>query len=103
LEVRFTPFARRQFQEILESIHADRPGAAVAFLRRVSSTLLRLHDFPGSGRRIPEFLTLPYREILVPPYRLFYLVDDDVVWVVAVWHERQSPEPPQEHRSTSSA
>ncbi len=27
-----------------------------------------------------------YREVIVPPYRFFYRVKEDVVWIVAVWH-----------------
>ena len=86
MRLSYTASAARHLREILEDIYAGRPSAAVAFLRRVSSTLLRLRDFPESGRRIPEFPTLPYREALVPPYRFFYLVEDDVVYIVAVWH-----------------
>ena len=43
---------------------------------------------------VPEFPDLPYREVIVRPYRFFYRVNDPVVWVVAVWHGAQLPEDP---------
>jgi toxin ParE1/3/4 len=94
LRVRFTPSARREFLEALEFIEQDSPAAADALLTRSVDGLAQLHDFPESGRVLPEFPDLPYREVLVNRYRFFYHVVDDTVWIVAVWHERQLPEPP---------
>jgi plasmid stabilization system protein ParE len=39
---------------------------------------------------------MPHRELPVPPYRFFYRIIDDTVWIIAVWHARQLPEPPDE-------
>ena len=63
-------------------IQADRPPAARDFADRVEAALRRLIDFPESGRVIPEFEGLGYREVLVDSYRLFYRVRGDVIWVV---------------------
>lgn len=90
----FTPSAKRQFLSAIAHIHADKPGAARAFRRKAESSLRRLSDFPDSGRRLPEFPELPYREIIVAPYRFFYREHDDVIWVVAVWHSAQLPDEP---------
>ena len=54
----------------------------------------RLETFPDSGRRLPEFPDLPHREIIVPPYRFFYRVVEDTVWIVGVWHGVQLPDEP---------
>jgi plasmid stabilization system protein ParE len=56
--------------------------------------LRRLEDFPESGRTIPEFPELPFREVIISPYRFFYKITGDVVWIVAVWHVAQLPKPP---------
>ncbi len=94
MRVRFTPSARRELLEALEFIDQDSPAAADAMLERSVAGLAQLKDFPESGRVVPEFPDLPYREVLVNPYRFFYLITNDAVWIVAVWHERQLPEPP---------
>jgi toxin ParE1/3/4 len=96
LKVRFTPPARAQFLAALAYIRADRPPAARAFRHRVNSVLARLGDFPDSGRVVPEFPDLQFREVIVDPYRLFYCVKGGTVWVLAAWHGAQIPDAPAE-------
>ena len=91
MKVQFTPTARAQFLSALSYIRRDRPSAAVNFRNRAEEILRRLEDFPESGRIIPEFPELPYREVVILPYRFFYRIKIDVVWIVAVWHGAQIP------------
>ena len=90
----FTPSARSQFLSALEYILNDNPGAAPRFRRKAERTLRRLLLFPESGRRIPEFPELPFREVVVAPYRFFYRVEAKTTWVVATWRGAQLPDPP---------
>jgi plasmid stabilization system protein ParE len=94
-QVRFVPSARAQFLSALAWIRRDNPPAAQSFRERAGHVLERLTEFPLSGRVVPEFPDLPYREVIVRPYRFFYRVHDDTVWIVAVWHGAQLPEPPK--------
>lgn len=94
MKVLFTPTARRQFLEAVTYIYQDNPTAAVSFRRKAEQTLSRLKNFSESGRKIPEFPDLPYREVILKPYRFFYKVKDKKVWVVAVWHSAQIPNDP---------
>lgn len=94
--VRFTPPARAQFLAAVAYIRADRPGAARGFVTHVTDALTVLLDFPDSGRMIPEFPQLGFRETLVDSYRFFYRVKGDTVWVVAAWHDAQIPDEPCE-------
>lgn len=90
----FTPSARLQFLSALACIRQDNPPAAIRFRKRAESVLRRLEKFPVSGRVIPEFPELRYREVIVAPYRFFYRVEGRVVWIVAVWHGAQLPSVP---------
>ena len=94
MRVRFTPAGRTQFLEAVAYIRRENPTAADRFRARAEEILRRLQPFPPSGRIVPEFPDLPYREVIVRPYRFFYRVRDPVVWVVAVWHGAQIPEDP---------
>ena len=92
MKVRFTPTGRVQFLAALEYIRQDRPFSAARFRQRTEKILRRLLKFPESGRAIPEFPDLPYREVIVPPYRFFYRGEGRTVWSVAVWHSAQLPD-----------
>ena len=96
LRVRFTPAGRAQFLAALAYIAADDSIAAVRLRERAGTSLARLADYPDSGRVLPEFPDLPYREVIVSPYRFFYRLKGDTVWVVAVWHGAQLPDEPAE-------
>jgi len=95
VKVRFTPSARALFLSALTFIRRDKPAAAIRFRDRTETILRRLEDFPESGRVVPEFPDLPYREVIIPPYRFFYRIKGDVVWIVAVWHGAQLPKEPR--------
>lgn len=94
MRVRFTPSARTQFLSALSFIRKDKPSAAVSFRNRTEKILRRLEDFPESGRIVPEFPDLHYREVIISPYRFYYKVRADAVWIVAVWHGAQLPKEP---------
>jgi len=94
VKVQFTPSARTQFLSALSYIRRDKPSAAVNFRDRAEKILRRLEGLPESGRIIPEFPELPYREVIISPYRFFYKIKGDVVWIVAVWHGAQLPKEP---------
>ena len=91
MKVKFTPSAKTQFLSALSYIRKDKPSAAINFRKPAEKILRRLEDFPESGRIIPEFQELPYREVVISPYRFFYKIKADVVWIVAVWHDAQLP------------
>ena len=94
MRVLFTPTGREQFLATLAYIRRENPDAARAFRARAEKVFRRLVTFPESGRFLPEFPDLPYREVIVAPYRFFYLATKTTVWVVAVWHSAQLPERP---------
>jgi len=94
VKIRFTPSARAQFLSALSCIRRDNPQAVLTFRERTETVLRRLKEFPSSGGVVPEFPELSYREVVVTPYRFFYRVKGEIVWIVAVWHGAQLPEEP---------
>ena len=95
MKILFTPTGRRQFLEAIAYIYRDNPSAAPAFRKKAEKTISRLKQFPEFGRSIPEFSDLPFREVIVKPYRFFYKVKDKIVWIVAVWHSAQLARDPE--------
>jgi toxin ParE1/3/4 len=74
---------RLQFLQAVSYIQQDNPQAAARCQKRAERMLRRLTRFPESGRLIPEFPDLPFRELLVPPYRFFYRREGQAIWIVA--------------------
>ncbi len=94
MQLKFTPSARRQFLDGISYIKKDNPTAARSFRKKSENVLKRLIEFPESGKVIREYPDLPFREIVVPPYRFFYRIKDDNIWIVAVWHSSQDTDVP---------
>jgi toxin ParE1/3/4 len=95
LNILFTPSARLHFLEAIACIRRDNATAASDFRDKAEKSLSRLRKFPESGGLLPEFPDLPFREVVVHPYRFFYRVKDKTVWIVAVWHGAQLPYEPE--------
>ena len=96
MKVRFTPTGRTQFLEAIIYIYRNNPSAALSFREKAEKVLSRLNRYPESGRLLPEFPDLPFREVIVRPYRFFYRIKNDTVWIIAAWHSSQPPEEPKE-------
>lgn len=80
--------------EIAAWIALDRPRAAGKLVKRVFAKVERLARFPESGRRVPE---LPrdtlYREVVVPPCRVFYRREGRSVLIVHVRRSERELDP----------
>lgn len=64
-------------------------GNGKVLVGRVLTATERLLSFPESGRVVPEFPHLGYREIIVGSYRVLYRREADIVWIAAVVHGRR--------------
>ena len=70
------------------------PEVGERLLCEVLAHVERLAEFPESGRVVPEFGFTQLREIVHPPFRIVYRLDDDRARVVRVWrseHLLQAP------------
>ncbi|HEV3027200.1 MAG TPA: type II toxin-antitoxin system RelE/ParE family toxin, partial [Planctomycetota bacterium] len=71
----WTEPALSDLEAIAEYIALDKPEAARAFVRKDIRAAEKLSAFPKSGRIPPELHHLPYREVVVPPCRVFYRLE----------------------------
>ena len=68
----WTEPALNDLEAIAEYIALDKPDAARRFVQRVFQAVERLESFPKSGSLPPEIPHLPYRQVVLPPCRIFY-------------------------------
>ena len=86
----WTEPALQDLEAIAEYIALDDPAAASRLVQEVFKKTERLEDFPQSGRIPPELPGSVYREILVPPCRIFYREEEsDVIVLYVMREERQ--------------
>jgi toxin ParE1/3/4 len=88
-EVIWTEPALQELDAIAEYIALDDPAAASLLVKTVLDKTKRLQDFPRSGRIPPELPNSVYREIVVPPCRIFYRLDDTQVFLLFVLREER--------------
>ncbi|MDI6711986.1 MAG: type II toxin-antitoxin system RelE/ParE family toxin [Anaerosomatales bacterium] len=93
--VTFAESAVRDLEEVRDWYSSK--GVPEVGLRLVGEAIASLEQaarFPESGRVVPEFGTPRLRELVRPPFRIVYRVDDDGIVVVRVWRsERLMQEP----------
>lgn len=97
MKIDFTPTARARLREITRYLAGVNPLAAQKLLLGMDRAVSRLARFPRLGHDVPEFADLPIRQLIVHPYRLFFVLDEarKTVWVVDVWHGAQLPSLPR--------
>lgn len=88
-EVVWTEPALQQLDAIAEYIALDHPRAAQNLVKAVFDKTARLADFPKSGRTPPELPNSVYREIVLPPCRIFYREDGHRAWILCVMRAEQ--------------
>jgi len=84
VEIKWTERALGQLRDIGIYIALENPEAALDVVTRVQEAVDRIEMFPESGRSVPEFPRLPHREIVIPPCRVFYRVQNGVAYIVHV-------------------
>ena len=85
----WTEPALNDLEAIAEYIALDKPDAAKGYVRRVFAAAERLTRFPKSGSIPKEIPHLPYRQISVPPCRIFYRIDGEIVLIIHVMRSEQ--------------
>ncbi|MGR6980512.1 type II toxin-antitoxin system RelE/ParE family toxin [Testudinibacter sp. P27/CKL/0425] len=88
-EIIWTKPALTDLNYIAEYIALHNPTAAKKLVKTAFNKVGRLQDFPDSGRIPPELPHLNYREIVVPPCRIFYKQQTNVVVILFVMRQEQ--------------
>jgi plasmid stabilization system protein ParE len=65
------------------------PDIGQQFVNAILENVQRLHDYPDSGRKVPEFNQDHIREIIHPPFRVVYLRNVSSVNLIRVWRSER--------------
>ena len=89
MRIIWSPLALDRMAEIARAIAADRPAAAARWVGAVFKRVVQLRDYPESGRMVPELARPEIRQLLHPPYRIIYRVDQRRIVILTIRHGRQ--------------
>ncbi|MBN2078059.1 MAG: type II toxin-antitoxin system RelE/ParE family toxin [Spirochaetes bacterium] len=84
----WSPTAHRDIKDIADYLSEYSLSASKRIVAGIFEDAERLHEFPESGRVVPEFDNPSIREIVRKPFRIVYRVDDTRyrIEIVRIWH-----------------
>jgi len=94
-QVFWTQTAQQDLKKIIEYISTDSRIQARKVYLSLRQKADNLRKMPLQGRVVPElryYNILTYRELIVPPWRIIYKIEQNKVWVLAVIDGRRNVE-----------
>ena len=88
-ELIWTEPALDDLNEIAEYIALDKPDAAAKLVHTIFEKVECLEEYPGSGKAVEEMPGTNYRELVIPPCRIFYRPEKDFIYVLYVMRGEQ--------------
>ena len=89
MKLKWSPLAADRLSCFVKYISKDSPEAGRNFANTIFKSIEKLKKFPNSGRIVPELDKSKYREILVGNYRVIYSIDNNVILIITIHHQRQ--------------
>lgn len=94
-QVFWTQTAQQDLKKVIEYIAADSQNHARKAYLDIKQKAGNLRQMPLQGRIVPElefYSILTYRELISPPWRIIYKIEENKVWVLAVFDGRRNVE-----------
>ena len=94
-KIKWTLFAQTDLEEIAEYIAEDSKETALEKVGQIQIEVNRLKRFAKQGRIIPELEkigVLPYRELILHPWRIMYRAEKEIIYIIAVIDGRRNVE-----------
>jgi plasmid stabilization system protein ParE len=89
MRAEFLTPANQEFLAVVDFYEAQAPGLGEDFILDVEASLKLITDFSNLGSRGPAGTRRIHLHRF--PYSLVYRSDGDVLWVIAVEHQRRRP------------
>jgi len=94
-KVQWTSNAKEDLLNIVAYIKEDSPTIAKDVYQKIRNKANSSNFLPLRGRVVPELqkegITM-YRELISSPWRIMYKVDNDTVYIMAIFDSRQNVE-----------
>jgi len=94
-KVKWTSNAKEDLLNIVDYIKKDSLSAAREVYGQIKEKAQSSNFFPLRGRVVPELLKegiTIYRELIEQPWRIMYKIENDTVYIMAIFDSRQNVE-----------
>ncbi len=78
----WTEPAVADLDRIADFIALDKPCAARSFVKQVFHRIEQLESNPQSGSIPTELKGIQYRQLIIPPIRIFYRQEEDLIYII---------------------
>jgi len=85
-QVKLRQRATDDLKQIWQHIARDSEIYATAVAASIMDAVEDLSDYPRIGHRIEYITDIEVRELAVFPYRVFYRIEEQTIWVLAIAH-----------------
>ena len=65
------------------------PQVGTDFISNIISNIELLYDNPDMGRMVPEFNVSDIRELILSPYRIVYLREQQKITIIRIWRSER--------------
>ncbi|MCW8894428.1 MAG: type II toxin-antitoxin system RelE/ParE family toxin [Sulfurimonas sp.] len=94
-KIKWTSNAKEDLLNIVDYIKKDNLSAARKIYEQIKEKAQSSNFFSLRGRVVPELLKegiTIYRELIAQPYRIMYKIENDTVYIMAIFDSRQNVE-----------
>ena len=81
--------ALQELDEVADYI-SDNPEAAKRLVRNTFKRVEQLTHHPKSGKSVEELKGSIYRELVLPPCRIFYREENDSIYIIHIIREEKT-------------
>lgn len=90
MKISFSNSAFKDLEDI-KSYYAGEgvPTIGKRFIAEIIKHIENLKTHPEIGRIVPEFDDIHMRELIHPPFRIVYLLEDNAIKIIRVWRSER--------------
>ncbi len=83
-QVIWTEPALEDLDRIADYISLDNPIAAKELVSKCLETVENLTQHTKMGKAVPELEQSVYRQLFISPCRIFYRIDNDIIYIIHI-------------------
>lgn len=89
MQMEWTIKAESDLHRLYDFLLKVNPLIAKNVVQKLVASAGTLMDHPRIGTRLPDFTPHEIRRLIIGDYEIRYLINDDIITVLRLWHTRE--------------